>query len=676
MKESPMAHGKMVTRCAKVLNMSMNPGTPDESPFVIAESCPAGHPVGTRSSALIDLCQVCPMVQQSSVLVDVSNNQQAPLSIPMPPQMGIPSEQPAEVQPPAPPPPPPALEAPVPVQPAPVDSALPPPPPPLPVAETQTMPTPPPPPLDLPPLVEVEEEEDAGVELKLPTLVGGAAAPTMRLEDIILPNGFSLSPNDESRIEVDRILMDRYADLIGPSKGGFSSHSTECFRTCQRKFWLSYVISKKSRVTARHFQLGSLLHCCLALRYGGRAEETFTPCDLVAQAGAPELAGEVRGLLMAAIQFHGAEELQTWCPRAVEYTVVWWVKVPIGRKAIVLPFTGKIDLVLGLKRPEDEHPGAGLYTNGVYIVDHKTSSRVTRDLIEGFGNDWQFKAYSKAFLEGGYEKVFGPLSGVMPNILSKGKKAGVDPVRRIMAPYPMVALDEFAKDELIPTMGDIYARLSDEKLFSDPQARMPTGEPAWARNTTQCVGRWGICDYFPICDSGRFDHIEFRDDMSAGMRLQNMLQPPRDVIERTLGRKEKKVDSGKDAVQDSVAAFYARYLLAVAQPGQPFEHMTPKNFVGPSGERKMAEVVKALGDYLKAAYAPMAEAKQAYAINAFLPYVPEGFDMEVSGLEELTFTKTGLRWNIAGKRGTTSWKMVAEWICENDWFSPDNVVQQ
>lgn len=635
----------MAVRCAKHISVARS-----GSSYATTEVCPAGHPAGTNKDVLLDLCLNCEFAAKSPAQMAVEPNPEATrIDLPPPPQMAIVETQQA-------------------MEPVAGDVVLPDISHLLGPAESEPE----------KPIVTIEVPNvDAPVDV--PTLVEGAQPieedDDIRIENIILPNGFSLHPDEESKVDVDEVLEKHYPEIVGPSVGGYSSHMTECFSQCKRKFWLSYVNAKKLRVQPRPLKFGSILHCCMALRYGGRHEETFRPCDLVAQAGAPDLAGEVRELIEQAISFHGQEEMMTWCPRAVEYNGIWWVKVPIGRKYVALPFSFKIDLILGLKQQHEPHPGPGLYPQGVYIVDHKTASRVTTDLIEGFGNDWQFKSYSKAFVAGGYEKRFGPLAGVMPSILIKGCKPGKDPVRRIIAPYPKALLDEFCHDELFPAMAGIHERMSDEKIFSTPLARMADGSAAWPRNTTHCVNRWGMCEYFAICDSGRFDHIEFKS--ARHFRIEDLESPSTEIKQKVLGRKANVVDSQKESVQSAVAKMFGQYILTLSTlEDNAYRYITVENFVGARGARKQSETAKVLGQYLKEMHVSMAEMKASATLDQLLPYCKDGIDVEVAGTEKISYTKTGLKWNLSGKRGTTSWKMVATWIVDKVWYNADNATPQ
>lgn len=474
--------------------------------------------------------------------------------------------------------------------------------------------------------------------------------------------------DDESTVDIDEAMKGVPGMVGGPSEGGFSSHMLQNCE-CWRKAYYSMVLGLTPTKRSMNFSFGTLFHACLAMRYQYGSHRQWEPIDAAIQAGAPKLARDVRTLLEGLFTKYEWDEYHTYCTRAVEHNFVYFSEpVTINGKKVIIPFCGRIDWMFGLKEQADACPGMGPMPNGVYIVDHKTTSSLTYDLTNGFGMDYQMRFYALGFQRARMAEQFGPLAGIMVNIASKQyKKPTEKSYFRARATMNLNELDDFYVAEVLPIATELYKKLS------DPETR--ANESAWPRDHRRCTGRWGACEYFLICDGGcADDRINYREDPKRVIDVTKFCKPAKGGIPITDGgptikasvekaAKEKLAKKEiKDGLQRQILNAVASGVAHLADNNPAYSVLNKGTFLQPGFDEK--EVKSALTAKLAEFYS--GSAAQGIKYEQTLPNSGSGAMM--------TFTKTGLAWVSGAIKGKLTWKQIADEICAIDWFNVNKVL--
>jgi hypothetical protein len=477
-------------------------------------------------------------------------------------------------------------------------------------------------------------------------------ADALGIGDIVLPGGLTLgmTADPEASVDIDAVIKEKMPELPGgPSSGGLSAH-TLGDADCWRKFYYAHIMGLTERQQSKALRFGSLLHYCAAARYLFGAERQFEPCTHVAQAGAAQLAAEVKRLFSASCDKYGVEEWTTWCVRAVEANLTCFLPCPVGKRTKQVPLASRIDLILGLKRQDEPHPAGGAMPGGVYLVDHKTCSAMTRDLLEGYGMDWQFNVQTIVFRLGGYEAVYGPLRGTIVNLFSKGRKTPTpDSFERVRAPLSDKLVDAFMREQIAPVAGEVYRRISDEKMRQDIDA--------WPPDYRRCSTRWGRCDFFEICEGMAQEilGVAYVTDESMIVHPDKFTKPTaKDAPPaQQVAKKEAKEKAKKaDPASDPMTGQWAQMLLGQVDSGDTvYTNLRPDKFLV-TGEPKEV-VIKDLSGELKLFYEEFASKKVVQEWNG----------------TTWKFLKTGISWTNDTGKGRITWKALATWIAENVWFN-------
>ena len=614
--------------------------------WTIGEACPAGTAIGTPIPDLLNLCVECPRRMAAGTTLTVEKKDDKieggsggvheiegmalPDVAPSPP----PLEPPA-----APVMPPPLVEAQQ-QMPAPLIQ--------LPASAPAVMPAPlaapvAPAPAVMPAaLIPVQipmEQEPAFIEETQPSQELIAA------EDIILPGGMSMRQIEEKEPNLDVILAGIPGlPFSGSSSGGFSSHKLADAK-CWRCFYLKHILGMQPRKTRRPLQLGTLYHAVMAMRYSGHADRQYEPLNFAAQAGLTDMAVKLRAMCEMQFEKFRQQEWSTWCVRAVEHNMLAWLPVRIGKKTIGVPISCRADMLLGLKRPDEPHPPGGPLPRGIFLVDHKTSSAITQDLVEGYGMDFQFLTEAAVLTLGGHEEVFGQFRGVIVTIACTSKKNPTfDDFVRIESPIPKESLAAFIEYELKPLAAECYERVTNDETRGD--------EHNWPMDRRQCIGRWGRCDMFEYCD--RASSIMYKIVPERILTKEFLEKPPRgwsaDAPEETASPVQKPKAKKLPAELSEQTGLLAKAILSQIESGD-IPKLTKENFIVPG--HTFQSVMKGLSAGLRATYETLAAEKKTFPLEGL----------------EWRFAKTGCAWRSAsGEKGRTTWKGVAEWICRHSWF--------
>lgn len=281
-------------------------------------------------------------------------------------------------------------------------------------------------------------------------------------------------------VNMDVALDAAFAKLGIETLGGASGHGWSRYRDlqkCPHKFFLKH--ERKQDTVGEHpaaLQIGSAFHAFMAIYYqrmidilGGILPENATPeagplCDLVLEHGGnPEYVNEAWRLFDAYATYYESNN-DKLIPLAVERHA----------KDKGSPNTCRYDLIA---RVPDDH---GTIIPGVYVVEHKSASRMSRDVQEGWHLDGEIIGELMLWKRAGLHRKYGPLQGVIVNIVTKTK------------------VPNFHREIVSPPAAHMRRQHKDLKVWKATEGLYrATGR--WPRALASCVDRYGFCDYFEHC---------------------------------------------------------------------------------------------------------------------------------------------------------------------------------
>jgi len=254
--------------------------------------------------------------------------------------------------------------------------------------------------------------------------------------------------------------------LGGASSGrGWSSFST--FQRCPHAWYKRYVEQFRPTllVESPSLTVGTLVHTYLAVHYARMMDPAYplTPDDVADQLiGCNPQFLELAWRVFSGYRLYYSYEVIT--PLAVEYD-------------LRDPRTGestRYDLVAYF--PE----GINGRLPGTYIVEHKTASRFDADALEGWANDGEILGEVALWKHLGLDRRFGPLQGVLVNLLGKQK----DP--------------QYHRTLVAPTSWKIQQHLRDLTRW-EGLIQLARSTRSFPRARQGCIGRYGRCDYWDHC---------------------------------------------------------------------------------------------------------------------------------------------------------------------------------
>lgn len=214
--------------------------------------------------------------------------------------------------------------------------------------------------------------------------------------------------------------------------------------------------------------IGILVHTFLALYYCGMMTEspynTLTVeqvYERVREHANPKIVGESWRLFKAYSLYYMHEEIT---PLAVEYD-------------LRDPRTGescRYDLVAF--HPEDK-PGR---LAGTYIYEHKTSQRFDDNTLDGWANDGEVIGQVMLWKRLGLDHRFGPLRGVIVNIIGKQ----LEP--------------KFHRTIVSPSSYQVSQHLDDLRRH-EGLIQLARANKSFPRSRANCINRWGKCEWWDHC---------------------------------------------------------------------------------------------------------------------------------------------------------------------------------
>lgn len=278
-----------------------------------------------------------------------------------------------------------------------------------------------------------------------------------------------------------------------------TSSSLDCFKSCRAKYKLRYVDCIVPKQTSNALFFGSAMHTAL--------ERYFNNIPVVQAMGGEITAEEVTEGLFADDKFERAKlfglmqgYINHWLVTDTEdYNVVavereFSHRIENHRISVIdgevkifdVDFSGKIDGIL--ERKSD---------GKIFILEHKTASIVDDDYINQKSIDSQTLTYAVMVQETLEKEV----SGVIHDIIIKQKiriKKGESEDEFCQRLIDDVSDENFKRIQIEFTQ----EYLNDFKEELMESCRVLSSCRKYFKSTCNCIGRYGACEYLPICKAG------------------------------------------------------------------------------------------------------------------------------------------------------------------------------
>jgi hypothetical protein len=276
---------------------------------------------------------------------------------------------------------------------------------------------------------------------------------------------------------------------LGGSIRGWSALSLPA--RCWRLAYYRLISGLRSKRASDAIDVGILYHACMATHFATGGKDTFKPL-LAVQDGIPEIAKTVRRMIEARMARCGHEDARLWDVRAIEQEVVAYVEgVPTSGKyagqKICAPMSSKFDAVIAKREPNGPYAPAGPVSSGVWIVDWKTTGRLSRDKISGFGMSPQLMLMVANWKLAGLDAVYGPLNGMIIEVITSTKDVAIERLEIVVEDRDA----ERFKDYITP-----WALELESMLAADERDDVEL----WPMNFANCLTPY-TCTYFDLCES-------------------------------------------------------------------------------------------------------------------------------------------------------------------------------
>lgn len=286
------------------------------------------------------------------------------------------------------------------------------------------------------------------------------------------------SPYLSAEAALAQIFDNAGVPRLGGASGerGWSSVST--FQKCRYLWKQRYIVSKRGLIdkVPKHppLEIGTIIHAFLSVHYALMIDSAyplmpqFMYDEMSRLLVTPEHLVEGWRVFQAYL-FYWRKDI--WEPKAIEHLMVD-------------PKTGqscRADLLMYLPKPM---PGLPV---GTYIWDHKSAARFDKATLDGWKNDGEIIGLQDIYERIKMEKRFGPLQGLVVNILGKQK-----------AP-------NFHRAYVNPSRGLVRDHRKTLKIFSaEIETAVATG--SFPRSRAACIGRHGfLCDEYDACTLSQMD---------------------------------------------------------------------------------------------------------------------------------------------------------------------------
>lgn len=476
----------------------------------------------------------------------------------------------------------------------------------------------------------------------------------------------------EESVDVDKVLASVPGLAGGPSEGGFSWHTLEPCMQCWQKAYLTHVLGLTPKQKSHALAFGSVYHACWEVWYTSGGQRRYDePCDALRQAGAPKLAGDVQRLVYTELMKYAQEEATRWDIRAIEQNAIYWGEPErINGKLVHIPFSCRHDMLIAKRDEGAAVSPPGPVPAGIWIVDRKTSSALTYDLTKGYAMDGQFLMNALVFTRSDEVERFGPFQGMIFSVAVKHKEPSAEKSYfRVETTVDEPTIEEFYRDEVRPYAIELYRRLTSAEYRTNPRL--------WPKNRAACVGRYGCCWFFDICDVGGQSLIDvmFDSDPKRVFDVERLAEPPTEV--RRAARAGDPTKQAAEEARKSKAEHKKQLAKGLCEKLRAallqMEHFARSRYLVPNHTRKT--VLDQLILTLQGLWPN--DTKFNFGPDANGALDPDGLNFEV------TVTEKGLAWiwmqpAAEGKKkpspvkGVLNYKIIAESICA-DWWDLKNL---
>jgi hypothetical protein len=277
----------------------------------------------------------------------------------------------------------------------------------------------------------------------------------------------SLMPRADIRPVDDAFneIFDRHkmARLGGASGRGWSSYAT--FQRCPYLYKVKYIDGERG-VAAMALETGSIFHTFMALHYLWMLDENLTLTPQVCRAELME-SGARPEAIIAGWRIYDAYALHYEQDYLYPLAIEDWAQGDRGN-------TCRYDMIARIDTPQ---PGI---TPGTWIIEHKSASRFTADLLEGWHNDGEILGQIMVWKQAKLDKKYGKLRGTIVNIVGKQK---IPQFQRVIVPAQRWHVSDHDDDLRV------WAALQE----------MYKATNTWPKARNNCVHRYGLCDLFQHC---------------------------------------------------------------------------------------------------------------------------------------------------------------------------------
>ncbi len=288
-------------------------------------------------------------------------------------------------------------------------------------------------------------------------------------EAIVLPTFFSI----EEACKV--VFTEKGLERLGGQSSGSGWSNVSLFQRCPYAWKRRYIQPLKVEnfgIVAEFpaLAIGTLVHTFLAVHYTRMIVPGYplTADDInqrIRELGCdPAIYGEAWRVFNAYRLYYQHESIQ---PLAIEFDL----RDPRTNHSC------RFDLIAFFP---DERPGM---LPGTYNVEHKTTSQFSADNLEGWHGDGEILGQVDLWDRLHLERRFGPLRGVIVNLLGKQKEPKFH--RTIVAPTSFT-IDQHRND-----LRNWNGRIQLAKAIND-----------FPRSRNNCIGRYGKCSLWEHCNKG------------------------------------------------------------------------------------------------------------------------------------------------------------------------------
>lgn len=275
----------------------------------------------------------------------------------------------------------------------------------------------------------------------------------------------------------EQALEEMFAEFKVPRLGGASGDlgwsSFASFQRCPYLWYRTYLADRGKELPSGPplaLVVGSLIHALLAVHYQAKIliEYPISPEAmrgyLLTKGVSPEAVNEA-WRLFTAYEFSYTQDYLV--PLEVEYHVV----DPKTRESCRYDLIAKIE------------PNTSALAPGAYVVEHKSSSRFDDATLNGWVNDGEVIGQIMLWERLKLARRFGPLQGVIVNILGKQK----DP--------------QFHRTIVSPSRWQTRQHTKDLKAWQGFR-QLCVGLGQFPRARTNCINRYGKCSQWQHCATG------------------------------------------------------------------------------------------------------------------------------------------------------------------------------